>query len=351
MFDQIAGDARFHFHGNVHVGNDVAVESIEAAHHAVVVCTGAEIPNRPDIPGAELPGVVDALALARWANGEPDTFDPGLLDHVSSVLIVGNGNVAIDSARLFARPSTDWVATDISPHAMEALMHHRAKRIVIAGRRGPSDASFTEAELTELVSLPDWDVESDAPLPFGLVSSKPASNRKIQFLFHANPIQVSGISSARGIRFKYADGYQKDVPAELVVFATGHRGEGFGDWPWDEKTGLINNEKGRVSANSGRYVCGWIKRGAKGLIGQNRKDAIETVACILEDHERLIAKAVDATALKVKLASLNKRVVSWSDWRTIDLVETQKGSAIGRPRITLSASEALALLDGVNASD
>jgi len=341
MFEQIAGQPGFHYHGNVEIGPDVSLENIYASFHAVVICTGAEMPNRPEITGSRLPGVVDALDFSRWTNGECDAFNEAILDRVETAVIIGNGNVALDAARMLARPSVDWVATDIAPYAMEALIHHRIKHIVVVGRRGPLDVSFTEAELLEVAALPGWDVHADGVMPFGPLLEKPSSNRRIEFKFHLVPDELCGSEHVTAVQFVHADsGEMLEIPAQLVIFATGHRGIKLDGLSFDQQRGIIPHDHGRVTGAPGYYVCGWIKRGAKGLIGQNRKDAIETIARVYEDRELLAARKVGATPVPLN----NKRVVTWDDWKKIDAMEIQHGSSVGRPRINFTEDEALALL-------
>jgi len=345
MFDQMANHERFEYHGNCEIGTDVSMEDLRASFHAVIICTGAEQPNRPDIPGAQLRGAIDALDFARWVNGEPEAFDSTLLNRVATAVIIGNGNVALDVARMLARPAADWCATDISPNAMEALIHHRIKHIVVAGRRGSEDASFSEAELEELLSLPGWDVLADEPLPFGLVPEKPPAELKIEFKFRLSPNSILGSNHVEGVKFTHQSGRDVVIPGQLVVFATGHRGIPLTGIPFDSQRGIVPNDRGRVEAVPGCYVSGWIKRGAKGLIGQNRKDAIETVSCLMEDRATLAARPVDADVWKKKL-NRSHRTVSWSDWKKLDAIEIQHGSALGRPRLVLAGRELLKHLDG-----
>lgn len=340
MFERIGDHARFHYYGNVEIGADVDLKAVYETHHAVIVCSGAETPSRPDIPGARLSGAVDALDISRWVNGESETFSGRHLEGVATVVIIGNGNVALDVARILARPSADWVSTDMAPHAMEALIHHRVRRIVVAGRRGPAEASFTEAELEEVVQLPDWQVKSSDTLPFNLRPASVSSEKVIEFVFKHRAESLLGGDKVVGVRFTdTVRGATVEIPAQLVVFATGHRGSMLGDLPFDRERGVISNIRGRVDGRPGYYVCGWIKRGAKGLIGQNRKDAIETVSCLLEDRDLLAARAVTKA-----VRAPSKPVVSWNDWKKLDAKETQRGSAVGRPRIAYSTTEALRVL-------
>lgn len=341
IFNQTADQSRFHYWGNVEAGRDVSFDDLHAAFHAVVICTGAEQPNRPGIPGARLRGAVDALDFARWTNGERDAFSPELLHGVETAVIIGNGNVALDAARMLARPSVDWVPTDMAVHAMEALIHHRIKHIVIVGRRGPEHISFTEAEWLEVVSLPGWGVQADGDVSFGALPDKPSSVRTLEFKFSLVPVGLLGDDHVSGVQFTHAaSGESVVIPSQLVIFATGHRGIKIDGLPFDDERGIIPNDKGRVVGIPDFYVCGWIKHGATGLIGHNRKDAMETVARMLEDLGSWSTRRVT----EYPVNKSGRRVVTWNDWKRLDAMEIQRGSAVGRPRINFMMDEALQIL-------
>lgn len=345
MFDQIADHERFHFCGNVEVGRDISLEDLRATHHAVVICTGAEQPHLPLQAGSGLPGIAHALDFSRWMNGEPDGFSGNLLERVHTALVIGNGNVALDAARMLARPAADWVSTDIPPPVMEALIHHRVHRVVIAGRRGPAEASFSEAELEELLQLPGWEVRSDLPLPYGLKADKPPSARAIDFHFHHRVDGFTGGERVSGARFVHAlSGATVEIPCQLVLFATGQRGVPLEGLPFDRERGIIPNQRGAIEGQEGLYVCGWIKRGAKGLIGHNRKDAIETFACMHEDAGKLSRRELRSIDWADVLARRGKTLVTWSDWKRLDILERERGAAVGRPRMNFSREEALSRL-------
>lgn len=278
-FEQIARQPGFHYADGVEVGRDLALDDVRRAHDAVVVCTGAEHPRRLAIPGAELPGVVAALDLARWANGESSALaNASILDGAQRAVIIGNGNVALDAARILARRDEDWEGTDIAGYARAALSRSRLRAITMAGRRGPECASFTRAELQEVISLPDWRVVADQGLPLGLVAPASTAENTISFIFNQTPIAFTGADRVTGVTF--SGGF---VAADVVIAAIGQRGEALPGLPFDEARGIVPNDRGRVAEHQGVYVCGWIKRGATGLIGHNRKDAIETVARMRED--------------------------------------------------------------------
>jgi ferredoxin/flavodoxin---NADP+ reductase len=277
-FEQIAAQPGFHYLGGVEVGRDLSIADLRTRHDAVVICTGAEQAKLPQIPGVDLPGVTSGLAFARWNNGEERFFDAASLAGLREVVIIGNGNVALDVARMLARREEDWEGTAIAPYARAALAGTQLSRITIAGRRGPAEASFTEMELEEVLNLPDWRIEAEEGLPLGMKAPASDANKTIAFKFHAPPREVLGNDRVEAVRFDAGT-----VPAQLVIFATGQRGEPVPGLPFDEERHIIPNDRGRVMGMERVYVCGWIKRSPRGLIGHNRKDAIETVGRMGED--------------------------------------------------------------------
>ncbi|HMO52496.1 MAG TPA: hypothetical protein PKE26_10095 [Kiritimatiellia bacterium] len=346
IFNQIADHPRFYYHGQVEIGRDITLDALHESFHAVIACVGAEQPARPDVPGARLPGAVDALDIARWVNGDAEAFDAGQLAGVESALIIGNGNVALDAARMLMRHAADWVSADIAPYALEALMHHRVRRIQIVGRRGPHEAAFTEAELTEVVHMPDWSVHHREPLPFNVTAEKPPFPSTLAFRFHLRLECLLGGDRVVGARFTNTqNGETVEAPAQLVVFATGHRGVPLGDLPFDPHRGIIPNDHGAVLDAPGFYVCGWIKRGAKGLIGHNKKDAVDTVGRLLEDRDVLAARQIDPVDWRAVLLAQGLRPVSWPEWRALEAREQQRGAAVGRPRIPLPRDEMISWLN------
>lgn len=279
-FENIAAQPGLHMMTGVEVGVAVSLNELSTKYDAVVICTGAEIPRLPDIPGAALPGVVSGLDFARWVNGEEEALDARLLDGITSAVIIGNGNVALDAARMLARQDADWDATSIAPFARDALRRAHLHQITIVGRRSAGEASFTVAELREVVSLPGWQIKADQGLPLGVDVPAGSSGKVIAFEFGKSPSRVTGRTRVESVEFGPDS---KRIPADLAIFATGQKGCPLPGLPFDEKRGVIPNDRGRVAGSKSVYVCGWIKRGAKGLIGHNRKDAIETVASMAED--------------------------------------------------------------------
>lgn len=307
-------------HANRALGHDLALADLRADFDAVVLATGAPLDRRLDLPGEDLPGVWPSTAFAGWVNGHPDFRDHGPLPATDTALILGHGNVALDAARLLARPAEFLATTDIAPAAGDELARHSIRHILLVGRRGPAQAAFGLAELEELATLPGWTVSAE-PAAFPLaeacreelaagddrarevaalleklshVSPPAPSERRIEILFHRLPLAFAGGTSVEVVHFSHsrlegpagarravATGEYEELAAGLVIKAVGHLGQPVAGAPFDAARGLIPHQAGRVER--GLYVVGWIKRGAKGLIGHNRRDAMETAATLLAD--------------------------------------------------------------------
>ena len=313
-------------HLNTMVGRDLTLDTVRARHDAVLLATGAPQDRALGLPGEQRSGVWPSLAFAGWVNGHPDFADHGPLPATDAAIILGHGNVALDVARLLARSAEQLAATDIAPAARDALARHTIRRILVVGRRGPAQAAFGLAELEEVAALPGWHVSAEPgafPLsPVDTAELAQADDRargvcaqleklaaagtpapsapRIEFLFHRAPVEVTGAEAAAGVRFERTrlegpPGRQRAVgsgrfdsqAAGLVVCATGHVGQPIAGAPFDEARGVIPQEAGRVLQDGrpvhGLYVVGWIKRGARGLIGHNRRDSMETAAALLAD--------------------------------------------------------------------
>jgi ferredoxin--NADP+ reductase len=326
MLDAILAKPGVTLHLNTQIDRDLTLDALRAQHDAVLLATGAPQDRALGLPGEHRPGVWPSLAFAGWVNGHPDFADRGPLPDTDTAIILGHGNVALDVARLLARSAEQLAATDIAPAARDALAGHTIRRILLVGRRGPAQAAFGLAELEEVAALPDWHVSAEpAAFPLSAVDTaelaqaddrargvcalletlaaagaESPSAPRIEFLFHRAPVEVTGSDSAAGVRFERtrlegAPGQQRAVGygqfdaqvAGLVVCAAGHVGQPLAGAPFDGSRGVIPNVAGRVVENGapvrGLYVVGWIKRGARGLIGHNRRDAMETAAALLAD--------------------------------------------------------------------
>ena len=295
----------------VDVGVDVSHATLSERHDCVVYAVGADTDRRLDIPGIDLPGSMSARTLVGWYTGHPDVpADAVDLTGVRRVTIIGNGNVALDAARILTADPEDLVGTDIAPHALAALRASTVSEVVIAARRGPEHAAFTRSECQALVtrrgvevavSGPEGTKQSIEELPMSAPASAlqnaavvdlndndvvPAlgSARRIVFGFGRAPIGVSGTSRVDGVEFE--DGTV--VASDLVLLAIGYRGRPSPGLPFDTAKGAIRNVGGRIVDDNdarvpGRYVVGWAKRGATGGIGDNKVDSEETVEALLED--------------------------------------------------------------------
>ncbi|MCW2676458.1 MAG: FAD-dependent pyridine nucleotide-disulfide oxidoreductase [Modestobacter sp.] len=382
VFERTAQLPGFHFHGNVEVGRDVSHDELLGHFHAVLYATGAPGDRRLGIPGEELAGSHPATEFVGWYNGHPDAAGNRFDLSARRAVVVGNGNVALDVARMLALTTDELVRTDIADHALEALAGSRVEEIVVLGRRGPADATFTTPELRELGRLADCDVVVDpADLaggavggtdePFGArvgdnlevlagYAAREAAGhrRRIVLRFRVSPIELAGSGRVTSVRIGHnelvapASGPPVAVPtgrvssldAGLVLRSVGYLGRGVPGVPFDEGTARIGNDGGRVldpvsgGPLPGIYTAGWIKRGPSGVIGTNKKCAQETVSLLVEDllADRLdIRSPAPAEHLLEELGRRGVDVVSHAGWAAIDAHEQALGQLLSRPRVKL----------------
>jgi ferredoxin--NADP+ reductase len=307
--------ARFHTHPRVRmylgleVGRDVTTEDIAAHHDAVIYAVGAAADRRLGIPGEDRTGSLSATAFVAWYNAHPDVA-PDAVDLSSErVVVVGNGNVALDVARILVSDPQTLAGTGIARHALAELRRSKVREVVLLGRRGPDDAACTRPELLALKHLPGVDLVVDAHDPrIGAVidaagpkdkaavlrgvareavdwSVPPGTTgrrRRIVFRFLSRPVEVCGDAHTRAVRVTDGTG-ELEIPAGMALRAIGYRGVPQPGLPYDEATGTVPHESGRVAGRAGTYVVGWIKRGPSGGIGANRVCAAETVGTLLAD--------------------------------------------------------------------
>jgi len=368
-FEKIAERPGFRFLGNVEVGRDIGRADLARLYDAVVYAVGAQTDRRLGIPGEDLPGSWPATEFVAWYNAHPDY--PGLefdLD-VERAVVIGVGNVALDVARMLALTPEELAPTDTADAAIAAIDGASIREIVVVGRRGPAQAAFTTPELSELGELAGADVIVDAADLEGAIATDTNSERNLEVLrefasrapagkprrvvlkFFASPVAIRGADRVESIELvrNVLDENDRAVPTEeretlscgIVFRSVGYRGVALPDVPFDEKTGTIPNQGGRVEP--GLYVAGWIKRGPTGVIGTNKKDATETVELLLEDAAagrlpRTGATAADVDAL---LDERDVRRVLYNGWQSIDEVERSAGEPRGRPRVKLCTWDAL----------
>ncbi|CRK52674.1 putative ferredoxin/ferredoxin--NADP reductase [Rhodococcus sp. RD6.2] len=381
MFAEVFRRPGFRLHLNVEVGKHITHAELLEHHHAVIYAVGAPSDRRLGIPGEDLDGSLAATEFVAWYNGHPDyagrTFDLS----GRRAVIVGNGNVALDVARLLVVDPDRLAETDMAQHAVDALRGSAVDEVVLLGRRGPAQAAFTNPELLALGYLPGVDIVVD-PAELELdaasaaeVESDPAKKLKLEILreyagrplaghpkrivlrFLASPVEIQGDDRVTGVlvarnemvadesgamRARSTDQTEL-LEAGLVLRSVGYRGVPIPDLPFDDERGTISNVGGRVTETGtdvpvpGTYTAGWIKRGPSGVIGTNRLCAHNTIALILEDlvAERLNAPKGDREALVSLLAERQPDEVDWAGWKLIDAREKELGKAGGRPRVKL----------------
>ncbi|MPZ00305.1 MAG: ferredoxin-NADP reductase [Actinophytocola sp.] len=299
--------ARFHQHPRLRlrlgesVGSDVTVDELAARHDAVIYAVGASSARRLGIPGEDLPGSHAATDVVAWYNDHPDVPADAVDLSAERVAVVGNGNVALDVARILTMDPEALADTTISPAALAALRSSKVREVVVLGRRGPEDAAYTRPELLALARHPDIDLVVDDHDPRGAATGDkaawlrdvrrevvdwsappPHGRRRIVLRFRSAPREVMGDRQVRGLRVTGV-GEDVEVAAGLVIRAVGYRGTPVEGLPFDSGTGTIPHVGGRVEGRQRDYVVGWIKRGPSGGIGANRACAKEAVGTLLAD--------------------------------------------------------------------
>ena len=364
LFDRIAGRRGFRFYLNVEVGTHLAHDELLAHHHAVVYAVGAPNDRRLDIDGMGLPGTGTATEVVAWINGHPEYTDlPVDLGH-ERVVVIGNGNVAFDVARILTTDPDALARTDISDHALAALRASRVTEVVIAARRGPAQSAFTLPELIGLTSTcevvldaADHDLvvrdlaEASDPLTRNKLeilsklgdASTPVTRPRIRLAYRLTPNRVVGDGRAEGVEFTATGADEvRRLSAGLVLTSIGYRGKPIRGLPFDESAAVVPNDGGRVVEPStgtpvrGSYVAGWIKRGPTGFIGTNKSCAAETVHSLVADYNRgLLADPEDGRAKPAALDKLVRSrqpaVVDADGWKAIDAAEIARGGE-DRPR-------------------
>jgi ferredoxin--NADP+ reductase len=374
-FERIAARPGFRFFGNVEVGRDLTHADLIRLYDAVIYAFGAQSDRRLGIPGEDLSGSWSATEFVAWYNGHPDFQEVSFDLNVDRAVVVGNGNVALDVARMLALTPEELAPTDTTEPAIEAIGSSTLREIVIVGRRGPAQASWTTQELKEMGELAGADVHVDAAELEGAVGEDTNTQRNlavlrefaarepkgkpvlIRFLFFRSPVALHGDNRVESIelvrnRLEEQNGRPVAVPTDeretlecgLVFRSVGYRGVPLPDLPFDERRGTIQNEGGRIVGDVAAYCAGWIKRGPTGIIGTNKKDAAETVAALLDDVEkgRLSHRdEVSAEAVEALLLERGLRPVLYAGWTSIDEHERAAGEKLGRPRIKLRSWDEL----------
>jgi ferredoxin/flavodoxin---NADP+ reductase len=378
-----AGQVRFL--GNVEVGRDVGLHELRPFYHAIVFATGCGLDRDLDLPGSHLEGNLGSADVVGWYSAHVDRHDcPPRLDH-PGVAVVGGGNVALDVARVLAKAPGEFVSTDMPDPALRALAGSAVADIHVIVRRGPADAGFTPAELLQIGSLANADVvvHDDGALSRdygGQPLSKrqqenlrllagwtqpapPGARRTIHLRFLRAPVELVGDQRVEGIVLRknvlapdgtvQGTGERERLDVGLVVRAIGYRSAPIAGLPFDETSGTVPNDHGRVLRDGlpvpATYVAGWVKRGPSGVIGTNMADASDTVASLLADRAGFPEPPFgEPAAVTAFLAGRGVRYVDWNAWTRLDDAEQALGALRGARRVKVAGREAM--LDTIFAS-
>jgi ferredoxin--NADP+ reductase len=390
VFEKTAGNPGYRFFGNIELGRDIGHKDLVHHYHAIVYAVGAQTDKRMGIVGEDLPGSWAATEFVAWYNGHPDyrelEFD---LSHERAV-IIGNGNVAMDCARMLALTYDELAKTDVADHALAVLKESKVREIVMCGRRGPAQAAFTNPELLELDELSAADVIVDpADVALDEASARSIAGegemtarknveilsdyskhtpsgkpKQVTMRFLVSPVELRGSDRVEEIELVRNElvvdegGAIRAVPTDrteslecgLVLRSIGYRGVALPGVPFDDSKGTIPNEGGRIldpesgTPIRGEFCVGWIKRGPTGVIGTNKKDGQESADHLLQDARagRLLEpEAPGSDALEALLAERRPDYVSYTGWQAIDRAECAAGEKQGRPRIKLCTRDEL----------
>lgn len=367
------GDIRFF--GNVKYGTDITLDELKMHYNAVIFATGAIKDAELNIPGVELDGSYGAADFVNWYDAHPDfprTWPLG----AKEIAVIGNGNVALDVARILAKQPETLLTTDIPANVYAGLLESNATDVHVFGRRGPAQVKFTPLELREACDIPGVDtIVYDEDFKYDEGSQKAidtnnqvrvmvntleshrgteltGANKRLHLHFFSSPKEIIGedgkVTAIRIERTELdgnggvtATGEIREFAVQAVYRAVGYFGSSLPEVPFDEKFGVIKNDKGRVLDEAdqqvpGVYATGWIKRGPVGLIGHTKSDAMETIACLLADQASWWQPLTpEEDAITDYLTAKDVQYLGWPEWLKIDAMEKLLGEASGRERIKL----------------
>jgi ferredoxin--NADP+ reductase len=383
-YEKTAAQPGFRFFGGVELGADIERHELFERYHAVVYAVGTRDDNRLGIAGEDRPGSHAANEFVAWYNGHPDYADHEFDLAAQRAVVIGNGNVAIDVARMLVLDPGEIAVTDTADHALQSLQQAQVEHVIMLGRRGPAQAAFTNPELLELGELARADVLVD-PRELELDPHSAAwleehgdrtakrnleilteyaqheptgKSHRIELRFLRSPVEVVGegetgpVAGLRVARNRIepdaagnlravATADEELIECGLVLRSIGYRGRPLPGVPFDERRGRIRNDGGRVTDEEGRplpgeYAVGWIKRGPSGVIGTNKKCATDTIGKLIDDaeHGRLNEPlSADPQTIETWLRARVPGLVAWRGWQAIDRHETSAGEPHGRPRV------------------
>ncbi|XP_078439443.1 pyridine nucleotide-disulfide oxidoreductase family protein [Wolffia australiana] len=390
QFSRTASNERCSFFGNLSLGRDISLSELRDIYDIVVLAYGAESDRTLNIPGEDLPNIHSAREFVWWYNGHPDcsNMSPNI-QSTDTAIILGQGNVALDIARILLRPTRELETTDMADYALEALHRSSIRKVLLIGRRGPAQAACTAKELREILSIKDlrvhikkrdlltssadeeelnndrrqrrvYELLAKASSSLHSVTS---TQKELHFIFFRKPHQflpsfdnrVRGVSFEKtclakdfesGKRFAVGTGQFEELDAGLVLKSIGYKSVSVPGLAFDKQRGVVPNIKGRVvKANSdqtvlenGLYVVGWLKRGPTGIIATNLYCAEETVESVLEDLEKGTERKrkQGRPGLVELLESRDIQYVTFMGWEKIDMKEKAEGIRRNRPRIKIT---------------
>jgi ferredoxin--NADP+ reductase len=379
------------FLGNVEVGRDVSHSELMRHYTALVYATGAQTDKSLGIPGEDLPGSRPATEFVAWYNGHPDYRGLDFDLSGKRAVVIGNGNVAADVTRMLTLDARELERTDIADHALAALRESRIEEVIVLGRRGPAQAAFTSAELRELGQLEGVEIRvgadeveldpvsrrwlaergtftarTNVELLREFAARPPCADprRRIELRFLRSPVEIRGVgrveavdvshneivlSDDGAVRARPLDADLETIECGLVLRSVGYRAVPLPDVPFDERHFVLPNERGRVLRPDGEplpgvYAVGWIKRGPTGILGTNKRDADETVRCLVQDLRAGTLRQPshsDREQIDALLAGRKPDLVTVQGWRAIDGHELERGRSELRPRVKLASRDEL----------
>ncbi len=372
------------FLGGIELGNDLTRDDLLRCYDAVVYATGATVDRRLGVPGEDLPGSVSATEFVKWYCGHPDVEAERFTLDTEQVAVIGVGNVAVDVARVLARPAEELAGTDVPAQVLDVLRSSKMGEVNVVGRRGPAQAKFTPKELRELGKLdgagvhvrPDEiavdedelaqaqrQARSNVEVLRAWSQREPqGQQRSINMRFWLRPVEIVGADRVEGLRLERTElrdgrvagtGEYEFWPVGMVVRSVGYRSVPLPGVAFDESSHTVPNEEGRVLAGAGtagsaggavpgEYVSGWLKRGPTGVIGTNKSDAAQTVRSLLADVPALREARPDGgESIDELLAERGIRPVTYDDWLAVEAAEAAHGNSLGRERVKLAGWDGL----------
>ena len=386
IFAKTAERPNFRFLGNVRLGRDLTVEDLRRHYHQILYAVGNEADRRLGIPGEGIAGCTPASVFVGWYNGHPDYQDAQIDLSMTRVAIVGNGNVAVDAARILLHTPAELEQTDIASYALAMLRESRVREVFLLGRRGPAQAAFTHVEIKELGELEateplvDPRELADCGIPETLgqtpsdknlqilhaFAAQPPAGRgkKLHLRFLVSPTEVLADAAGRvsglileknrletrqdGTIVARGTGEMELLKVGMVLPAVGFAAERIAGVPYDERTKVIANENGRVVDPASRavianeYVVGWARSGPQGLIGKHKGASALVVDLMTADGAGLETRSLPEPEASVSLLrDRGVRVVSFDDWKQLDEIEVARGARRGAPRDKVVALDAM----------